>query len=137
VVSSGRATSPEGDVSTVPHPGEQTVSFPLPSDAVAKLRARAADRGLALEAYLRLVTERAAEAPEPDADGPAGRLEHELAWLTGRSAEDVAEARRRLLALSPPARPIPEGKTLSDVVEGQWPGDETDEQVRAALERLS
>lgn len=29
------------------------------------------------------------------------------------------------------------GKTLADVVCGQWPGDETDEQIEAALAELS
>ena len=32
---------------------------------------------------------------------------------------------------------LPEGKTLEDVVVGMWPGDETDEEIFAALERLS
>jgi predicted DNA-binding antitoxin AbrB/MazE fold protein len=67
----------------------------------------------------------------------ASRLEQELSWLANRSAEAIEEARRRLFALTPPPTPIPEGKTLSDMVEGKWPGDETEEQVREALERLS
>ncbi len=65
------------------------------------------------------------------------RLEQELAWLANRTDADKEAARVRLSALTPPPTPIPEGKTLSDMVEGKWPGDETDEQVRAALERLS
>ena len=70
-------------------------------------------------------------------DAPTTRLEQELAWLANRSEADKEEAQRRLSALTPPPTPIPEGKTLSDMVEGKWPGDETDEQIRAALERLS
>ncbi|MBP3957701.1 hypothetical protein J8F10_20820 [Gemmata sp. G18] len=65
------------------------------------------------------------------------QLEQELAWLANRSEADKEEARRRLSAIIPPPTPIPEGKTLSDMVEGKWPGDETNEQIRAALERLS
>jgi len=57
--------------------------------------------------------------------------------LTGRTPEQVAADRARVLALSPPPRPLPPGKTLADVVVGRWPGDETDEQIRDALERLS
>jgi hypothetical protein len=64
-------------------------------------------------------------------------LEQEIAWLTNRSAAEIEETRRRLFALSPPPTPIPEGKTLFDMVEGKWPGDETEEEIRAALERLS
>lgn len=57
--------------------------------------------------------------------------------LTGRTPEQVAADRARVLALSSPPRPLPPGKTLADVVVGQWPGDETDKQIRDALERLS
>ena len=64
-------------------------------------------------------------------------LEQELAWLASRTEADKEAARRRLDALSPPPAPIPEGKTLSDMVEGKWPGDETDEQINEALKRLS
>ena len=80
----------------------------------------------------------AAEPPDPDSDPDA--LQRGLAWLEGlknRTDEEIEEARRRLDALSPPPTPIPEGKTLSDMVEGKWLGDETDEQIREALERLS
>lgn len=71
---------------------------------------------------------------------PSSRLEEELAWLEGlknRTAAEIEETRRRLFALSPPPMPIPEGKTLSDMIEGKWPGDETDEQINEALKRLS
>jgi len=64
-------------------------------------------------------------------------LDRELGWLTSRTPEQMEAARERLLKASRPARPLPDGKTLADMVEGQWPGDETDEQVRDALERLS
>ncbi|MBA4188082.1 MAG: hypothetical protein C0467_08685 [Planctomycetaceae bacterium] len=65
------------------------------------------------------------------------KLEHELAWLAERSAGDIAKTRCRLFGLTPPAAVLPEGKTVSDMVEGRWPGDETDQQVRDALDRLS
>jgi hypothetical protein len=124
-------------MSSATQPNEQVVSFPLPTEAVAKLRTQAAVRGLALEAYLRLVSERTAEGEEPTGDESNDRLEKEIAWLTGRTKEEVEETRRALLSASRPARPVPEGKTLADMVEGKWPGDETDEQVREALDRLS
>lgn len=77
----------------------------------------------------------AAQPLEPTAP-VSSNLEEELAWLAGRPAE-ADEARRRLFALTPAPADVPEGKTLSDVVEGHWPGTETDQQVRDALERLS
>jgi hypothetical protein len=64
-------------------------------------------------------------------------LEQELAWLVSRTDADKEATRQRLDALSPPPAPIPEGKTLADMVEGTWPGDETDEQINEALKRLS
>ncbi|HZS04828.1 MAG TPA: hypothetical protein VFD58_08330 [Blastocatellia bacterium] len=64
-------------------------------------------------------------------------LEEAISVLVNRSPEEKAAARERLLQQSRPPRPLPEGKTLADVVCGQWPGDETDEQVNDALRRLS
>jgi len=45
--------------------------------------------------------------------------------------------RERILGLTSAPRPVPEGKTIYDVVEGTWPGEETDEEIRLGLERLS
>lgn len=64
-------------------------------------------------------------------------LEREIRWLTSRTPEEIMAARERILKASRPARPLPEGKTLAEVVQALWPGDETDEQVREALEKLS
>lgn len=71
----------------------------------------------------------------PPGDNPA--LERAIRWLTSRTPEEIMATRERILKASRPARPLPEGKTLAEVVQGLWPGDETDEQVREALERLS
>lgn len=76
---------------------------------------------------------------EPTVPPPAEEtpLEREIRWLTSRTPEEIMKAREELLKASRPARPLPPGKTLSDMVEGKWPGDETDDQIREALERLS
>jgi predicted DNA-binding antitoxin AbrB/MazE fold protein len=71
----------------------------------------------------------------PPNDNPA--LEREIRWLTSRTPEEVAATIERLDNISRPPTPLPPGKTLSDMVEGTWPGDETDEQIREALEKLS
>ncbi len=63
--------------------------------------------------------------------------EEALARATTRSTNEIVEARVRLLQASPPPRELPEGKTLEDVVLGQWPGNETDEQILEVLEKLS
>ena len=41
---------------------------------------------------------------------------------------EVAAMRDEYLALARPGKPLPPGKTWADMVIGQWPGDETDEE---------
>jgi hypothetical protein len=54
-----------------------------------------------------------------------------------RTHEQMLADRAEVLAGSRKPTPLPPGKTLDDMVRGKWPGDETDEQIRAALEELS
>ena len=53
----------------------------------------------------------------------------------------IADLRHRPMPQSlddlKPRVPPPPGKTALQMVVGQWPGDETDEQVNKALEELS
>jgi hypothetical protein len=74
-------------------------------------------------------------APEEDEDTDPDALAKAIAKLLNQTPEEVEQARVRVLAASRPPRPLPEGKTLGDVL--QWPGDETDEQVFEALRKLS
>ena len=68
---------------------------------------------------------------------PFQTYEEALSHAMNRTAEEIAAARARLLQASPAPREIPEVKTLEDMVIGQWPGDETDEQIFEVLERIS
>ena len=77
------------------------------------------------------------EIETPSAEDSKPAWERVADWLANRTPEEIEETRRRLNAASRPPRPLPEGKTLSDMVCGTWPGDETDEEVAAALDRLS
>lgn len=70
-------------------------------------------------------------------DHPIQTYEGAFAHALPRSPEEVAAARARVLQASPTPRTIPEGKTLEDMIMGQWPGEETDEQILNALEKLS
>jgi len=77
-------------------------------------------------------------------DSDLGNLSPErdyLAEAVGRARERTAEQmladRADVLAGVRKGAPLPPGKSLDDVVRGKWPGDETDEQIRAALEVLS
>jgi hypothetical protein len=54
-----------------------------------------------------------------------------------RTPEDVLATRDAILKSSPAPRQIPAGLSFEDVVSGQWPGQETDEEIEAALKRLS
>ncbi len=77
---------------------------------------------------------------EPDDDEAARNscsLDAAIARLNGRTQEEVLATRQRLLDATPEPRPVPPGKTLEEVIMGQWPGDETDEQIAEALRRLS
>jgi hypothetical protein len=71
------------------------------------------------------------EAEDPDA------LNRAMAKMMNRTPEEREAARARLLQHSRAPRAIPEGQNLNDVVYGKWPGDETEEEILAALEKLS
>lgn len=70
-------------------------------------------------------------------DRPFQTYEEALAQAMNRTPEEITAARAHVLLASPAPHELPEGKTLEDVVMGQWPGEETDEQILEALERLS
>ena len=76
-------------------------------------------------------------AQDYDEDTNPNALAEAIAELLNQTPEKMEQARARILAASRPPRPLPEGKTLGDVLLGQWPGDETDEQVFEALRKLS
>jgi bifunctional DNA-binding transcriptional regulator/antitoxin component of YhaV-PrlF toxin-antitoxin module len=57
--------------------------------------------------------------------------------MTNRSPMQIADAQAQAMETYQPRRAVPHGKTLADVVSGQWPGEETDEQIDAALLELS
>ena len=68
---------------------------------------------------------------EPDA------LNRAIAKMKGRTPEQIAEARDQLFQAAKPPRPLPAGQSIFDAIGSQWPGDETDEEVLAALDKLS
>jgi hypothetical protein len=110
-----------------------SVTVQLTPETEQRLRLQASRRGETLEVFLQRLAEQeaAASAEVPDT------LAQGVAWLTHRTAEEVHTARQRILAASPPPRELPAGKTVLDLVEGKWPGAETDAKIRDALDRLS
>ena len=57
--------------------------------------------------------------------------------MTNRTPEQKLADRESQMKYILPGRPLPEGKTIHNVVCGQWPGDETDEEINEMLEELS
>ena len=119
------------------------ITIHLAPEDEAELRERAAAKGQPIEDWLKAVAENVlyrAGRPRPDEGGEdtgGNTLEHAVAAMQNRTPEQIAATRARILALTPPPRPLPPGKTLEDVIVGKWPGDETDEQIQAALDELS
>jgi hypothetical protein len=75
--------------------------------------------------------------PAPDAPPRPDPIAEGMARTMNRTPEEILAARERAFAASTPPRPLPPGKTLEEVVCGQWPGDETDEEIRDLLRKLS
>jgi hypothetical protein len=83
-------------------------------------------------------------APVPTVDTPAepappkpDPIAEAMARLMNRTPEEIEADREKAFAASRPPRPLPPGKTLEDVVCGQWPGDETDDEIRDLLRKIS
>ncbi len=78
-----------------------------------------------------------ANSLSPDASQETTALQERIPTLRNRTSAEITEARRRVFALSPEPRALPLGKTLEDVIVGQWPGGETDEEIAVALREIS
>jgi hypothetical protein len=111
-----------------------SVTVKLTPETEQQLRLQASRRGQTLETYLCQLAEKQASGPNfevPD------MLSQGLEWLTRRGPEEMRAARERILASAPPPRDVPAGKTVLDMMEGKWPGTETDAEIRDALNRIS
>ena len=74
---------------------------------------------------------------EPEENNASYSLDAAIEKLNQRTEEEIETARQRILASAKKPLPLPEGKTLADVIMGQWPGEETDAEINAALRKLS
>lgn len=77
-----------------------------------------------------------ADGLRSDEEEDHAALDRAISAWTRRTPEQIAQAQERANAIRP-VHEVPAGKTLFDMVAGKWPGDETDEEVNGALERLS
>ncbi|MGL4422627.1 MAG: hypothetical protein ACRCZF_18305 [Gemmataceae bacterium] len=87
---------------------------------------------MSLEGYLEVITEQ-----EANRNGEADPLSIAIQRMVNRTPEQILADRAEVLKTVRTGRTLPTGKTFFDVVEGKWPGDETDDQIREALEKLS
>jgi hypothetical protein len=109
------------------------ITVQLTPETEQQLRLQANRRGQTLETYLRQLAEKEASGGTATLD----MLNQGLEWLRRRSAEEVLAARARILGGSAAPHDVPAGKTVLDVMEGSWPGSETDAEIRDALDRIS
>lgn len=93
--------------------------------------------GELLEEKLKEAAPLALADDDDDDDIDADALERAIAQMMNRTPEEIEETRARLFREMEPPHPLPPGKTLFDVIRGQWPGDESDEEVLTALAKLS
>lgn len=121
-----------------------SITIELPPELEAAVRERAEVTGEAPAEYIAKAVEahvREAKIAEDrekwQAQGLNPALADAIARRANRTPEEVAAIRDEYLALARPAKEPPPGKTWADMVIGKWPGDETDEEILAALERLS
>lgn len=70
-------------------------------------------------------------------DAAMTALDRAIFSMAHRAPGALAEAQARAMETYKPVRKVPAGQTLADIVSGKWPGDESDEQINAALCELS
>ena len=124
---------------------KQDRSMQLAPAVEEQMRKVAQKVGLSLEDYLKELAKIAGmpvedylkELAEEDLPGRPTAQEKAILRWTSRTEEQILADREAVLKTSRKARPLPEGKTLDDVVCGLWPGDETDEEINKWLEELS
>lgn len=66
---------------------------------------------------------------------PPDPIAEAMARIANRTPEEIEAAREKAFAASRPPDPLPSGKTWIDMVVGQWPGDETDEEIEEWLRK--
>ncbi len=114
----------------------KTVQIEIPEELESQLRTLAGDRGLSLQALLVEFARRETSAGDSaNAVSRSDPLAAEIHRLQSRSEAEIEAVLAR--SIRKPIRPLPPGETLSDVIEGKWPGTETDQEIAEALERLS
>ena len=111
-------------------PWNRALEVPIDRETEERLIEKAKKSGLLQATYIQHL---AIDEAFADADAVSIGVRKMTTW----SPEQVQADREEIFKTARRDHLLPEGKTLSDVVEGMWPGDETDEQIYEMLERLS
>jgi hypothetical protein len=112
------------------------------AEAEKILRAVAQSNGQPVEVYAGAVLEKVAREKAnglnllADDDRDPHSLDRAIAKMKSRTPEERAAMRERVMKASPEPLPLPAGKTVFDIIP-RIRGKETDEEVLAALDRLS
>jgi hypothetical protein len=121
-----------------------SIAVELSPETEAAVRERAEAAGEAPAAYIARAVETHVREEKITADrerwqakGLNYTLADAIARRANRTPEEIEAAREEAFRHVIPGLPLPPGKTLEDMVAGKWPGDETDEEIAAALEQLS
>ncbi len=80
---------------------------------------------------------RVGEKPTEEVPDGTDALTEAIHRLINRTPEQKLADRAKGMKSVRKGRPLPPGKTFFEVVQGTWPGDESDEQINEALEKLS
>jgi hypothetical protein len=107
----------------------------------AALKELAALNGQDVSDYAGALLEREVKAKkvnnDDDDDKDPFALDRAIERMKNRTPEEIESAQTQAIREYKPERPLPEGKTIFDVICGKWPGDETDEEIAEALRKLS
>ncbi|WP_395145528.1 hypothetical protein [Armatimonas sp.] len=111
----------------------------LPRETEEALRRLAEKDGLALDTFALNVLSRVARNRQEtfDADYDPGDLTEAVRKIRTRTPAEFERNRAEAFAKSRPALSLPQGKTLTEMLVGKWPGAETDEEIAQILEAIS
>jgi hypothetical protein len=112
-----------------------TLTIHISRETQKRLEEIAAENGQRPADYVRHLVEQSVDGPKLSEE--PSPLRQVVSEMTHRTPEQIAQAQARAMQTYLPRRPVPPGKTLAEIVSGQWPGQETDEQIKAALDDLS
>jgi hypothetical protein len=112
----------------------------LSEETQAALAARAEREGVGVPQLATSLLQqglRALHDGDGDPDGDPQALSKAVDQIRSRTQAERDENRKRILAHARQPHDLPEGKTLTEMVVGKWPGTETDQEISQLLKEIS